>query len=45
MYGRTFMGVERATFLIDAAGIVRRAWPSVKVAGHVDEVLAAARAL
>jgi thioredoxin-dependent peroxiredoxin len=45
MYGRTFMGVERATFLIDAAGIVRRVWPKVKVAGHVAEVLAAARAL
>ena len=45
MYGRNFMGIERATFLIDAAGIVRRVWPSVKVAGHVDEVLAAARAL
>jgi len=38
MYGRTFMGVERTTFLIDAEGIVRRIWPKVKVAGHVDEV-------
>ena len=45
MYGRTFMGVERATFLIDAAGIVRRIWPKVRVAGHVKEVLAAAQAL
>ncbi len=45
MYGRTFMGVERATYLIDAAGIVRRIWPKVKVAGHVEEVLEAARAL
>lgn len=45
MYGRTFMGVDRATFLVDADGIVRRAWPKVKVAGHVDEVLEAARAL
>lgn len=45
MYGRTFMGVERATYLVDAAGIVRRMWRSVKVPGHVDEVLEAARAL
>ena len=45
MYGRTFMGVERATFLVDESGIVRRIWRSVKVAGHVDEVLEAARAL
>ena len=45
MYGRTFMGVERATFLVDEGGIVRRAWRSVKVAGHVEEVLEAARAL
>ena len=45
MYGKTFMGVERATFLIDADGIVRRIWPKVKVAGHVDQVLAAAQAL
>lgn len=45
MYGRTYMGVERATFLIDGAGIVRRSWRKVKVAGHVDAVLEAARAL
>lgn len=45
MYGRTFMGVERATFLVDADGIVRRIWRSVKVKGHVEEVLEAARAL
>ena len=45
MYGRTFMGVERATFLVDADGIVRRIWRSVKVPGHVEEVLVAARAL
>lgn len=45
MYGRTFMGIERATFLVDADGIVRRVWPKVKVAGHAEEVLAAARAL
>ena len=45
MYGRKFMGIERSTFLIDGDGIVRRAWHKVKVAGHVDEVLAAAGAL
>lgn len=41
MYGRTYMGVERSTFLIDEAGNVARVWPKVKVAGHGDEVLAA----
>ena len=41
MYGRTFMGVERTTMLIDADGVIRRIWPKVKVKGHVDEVLAA----
>lgn len=45
MYGKTYMGIERATFLIDGAGIVRGVWRKVKVKGHVDEVLAAARAL
>lgn len=45
MYGKTYMGIERATFLIDAQGHVARVWPKVKVAGHVDEVLAAAQAL
>ena len=45
MYGRTYMGVERATFLVDADGVVRRIWRAVKVKGHVDEVLEAARAL
>jgi len=45
LYGRRYMGVERATFLIDAAGIVRRVWRKVKVPGHVAEVLAAAQAL
>ena len=37
------MGMERATFLIDAGGVVRRVWPKVKVAGHAEEVLAAVR--
>ena len=44
LYGRTYMGVERATFLFDAAGRLARAWRKVKVPGHADEVLAAARA-
>lgn len=45
MYGRKYMGIDRATFLIDAGGAVRRVWRKVKVPGHVDEVLAAARGL
>ena len=45
MYGKKFLGVERATFLIGGDGQVARVWPKVKVAGHADEVLAAARAL
>ncbi|QQS12841.1 MAG: peroxiredoxin [Rhodospirillales bacterium] len=45
MYGRKYMGIERATFLIDKAGVVRGVWRKVKVAGHVEEVLAAAKAL
>lgn len=45
LYGRTYMGVERATFLFDAAGRLVRAWRKVRVAGHVDAVLAAAVAL
>ncbi|MBJ3761787.1 peroxiredoxin [Maribius pontilimi] len=45
MYGKTSMGIERATFLIDADGKVVREWRKVKVPGHVDEVLEAARAL
>src|SRR5687768_15402149 len=44
MYGRKYMGMERATFLIDAAGRVVREWRKVKVPGHADEVLAAVRA-
>jgi len=43
MYGRKSMGIERATFLIDRDGVIRGVWRKVKVAGHVDEVLAAAR--
>lgn len=45
MYGRRFYGIERATFLIDAQCRIARAWRKVKVKGHAEEVLAAARAL
>ena len=45
MYGRKYMGMERATFLIGADGRVLRAWRKVKVPGHAEEVLKAARAL
>jgi peroxiredoxin Q/BCP len=45
MYGRKYMGVERATFLIGPDGALRREWRKVKVPGHVAEVLAAVRAL
>lgn len=41
LYGREYMGVERATFLIDGAGVVRRVWRSVKVKGHAEQVLEA----
>ena len=43
MYGRTYMGVERATFLIGPDGVIRQSWRDVKVPGHVDAVLAAVR--
>lgn len=45
LYGRTYMGIERATFLIDEKGRIARAWRKVKVPGHVDEVLAEVKAL
>ena len=45
MYGRKYMGIERATFLVDGAGTVRGVWHKVRVPGHVAEVLKAARAL
>lgn len=45
MYGRKYMGVERTTFLIDASGKIAKIWPKVKVPGHAEEVLAAAKAL
>lgn len=43
MYGRTYMGIERATFLIGPDGVVERVWRKVKVPGHVDDVLDAIR--
>ncbi|WP_461432832.1 peroxiredoxin [Hoeflea alexandrii] len=45
MYGRQYMGVERSTFLINANGEIARIWRKVKVKGHAQEVLEAARAL
>jgi peroxiredoxin Q/BCP len=45
MYGKTYMGMERATFLVDRAGVIRKAWRKVKVPGHATEVLDAARRL
>ena len=45
MYGKTFMGILRSTFLIGRDGRIARAWPKVKVEGHAAEVLEAARAL
>ncbi|HBY64145.1 MAG TPA: peroxiredoxin [Solibacterales bacterium] len=45
MYGKQVRGIERSTFLLDAAGTLRREWRGVKVPGHVDEVLAAVKAL
>ncbi len=41
MYGKTYMGIERSTFLVDAAGRIAEAWPKVKVPGHVAAVLEA----
>jgi peroxiredoxin Q/BCP len=45
MYGKKYMGVERSTFLIDADGVLRHEWRKVKVPGHAEEVLEAARGL
>ena len=44
-YGRTYMGIERSTFLVDETGIIRRIWRKVRVKGHVAEVLEAVKAL
>jgi peroxiredoxin Q/BCP len=45
MYGKKVLGIERSTFLIDSKGVLRQEWRKVKVDGHVDEVLAAVKAL
>ena len=45
MYGKKTMGVERSTFLLDADGVIRKAWRKVKVDGHVDKVLEEAKKL
>ena len=45
MYGKQVRGIERSTFLIDSAGVLRQEWRGVKVKGHVDEVLAAVKSL
>jgi peroxiredoxin Q/BCP len=45
MYGKTFMGIERSTFLIDGEGVLRQEWRKVKVPGHVEAVLDAVKSL
>jgi peroxiredoxin Q/BCP len=45
MYGRKYMGIERATFLVDRDGVVKRVWRKVNVPGHAEEVLRAAQEL
>lgn len=45
MYGKTYMGIERTTFLIDKTGTIRHMWRKVKVDGHVKEVLQAVQAI
>jgi len=45
MYGKTFMGIERSTFLIDGEGRIAREWRKVKVPGHAEEVLQALKDL
>lgn len=45
LYGRKYMGMERATFLVDAKGVIREIWRKVKVPGHVEAVLVAAKSL
>jgi thioredoxin-dependent peroxiredoxin len=45
MYGRRYMGIERATFLVDAKGAIHKIWRKVKVPGHAAEVLTAVQAL
>ena len=45
MYGKTYMGMVRTTYLVDESGAIARVWDKVKVKGHAEEVLAAAQAL
>ena len=45
LYGRKYLGVERSTFLLDGTGTLRREWRKVKVPGHAEEVLEAAKSL
>lgn len=45
MYGKTYMGLERSTFLVDEGGRIAQVWRKVKVKGHAEDVLAAATAL
>ena len=45
MYGRSYMGIERTTFLIDENGIIEKIWAKVKVTGHVDDVMTSLKEL
>jgi peroxiredoxin Q/BCP len=45
LYGKKYLGIERSTFLLDGTGILRREWRKVKVPGHAEEVLEAAKSL
>jgi peroxiredoxin Q/BCP len=45
MYGKSYMGIQRATFVIDEAGNIAAVWPKVKVPGHAEEVLACVEGL
>ena len=45
MYGKQVRGIERSTFLIDSNGVLKQEWRKVKVAGHAEEVLTAAKSL
>jgi len=45
LYGRKYMGMDRATFLVDGGGVIRGVWRKVKVSGHVEAVLSAAKSL
>ena len=44
LYGRKYMGMERATFLVDEKGVIKQAWRKVKVPGHIEAVLDAVKA-